>query len=81
VGPDCPAEENVSVTVHGETLTFTNGSLKQFTQPFYPAPDGLFGDTNEGGTIVHYHDRRVGDGMDADVTYPPCEHHWHLKKE
>jgi hypothetical protein len=39
-GPDCPAEDDVSVTIHGGTLTFTNSALKKFTQPFYPGPDG-----------------------------------------
>jgi hypothetical protein len=33
-GLDCPAEDVVSVTIHGETLTFTNSALKKFTQPF-----------------------------------------------
>jgi hypothetical protein len=86
-GPDCPAEDNVSVTIHGETLTFTNSALKKFTQPFYPGPDGSFGQTytDAGGAIVHYHGRIIGDVMDADVTNyatnPPCEYHWHLKKE
>src|SRR5262249_29721598 len=85
--PTCPAKEDVSVTIHGETLTFTNGALKKFTQPFYPGSDGSFGETytGEGGGIVRYHGRIVGNVMDADVsnyaTDPPCEHHWHLKKE
>ena len=55
------------------------------TEPFYPEPDGSFGQTytDEGGDIVHYHGRIIGDVMDADVTNnnPPCEYHWHLKKE
>ena len=82
-GPNCPAEDNVSVTIHGETLTFTNSALKNFTEPFYPGPDGSFGQTytDEGGAVVRYHGRIIGDVMDADVTNPPCEYHWHLKKE
>jgi hypothetical protein len=24
--------------------------------------------------------RITGDVLDADVSNPPCEHHWHLKK-
>src|SRR5438067_1398260 len=69
-GPNCPAEDNVSVTIHGETLTFTNSALKKFTQPFDPGPDGSFGQTytDAGGAIVHYHGRIIGDVMDADVT-------------
>jgi hypothetical protein len=36
--PTCPAEEDVSVTVHGETLRFANGVLKGVTQLFIPLP-------------------------------------------
>jgi hypothetical protein len=85
--PTCPAEDDVSITINGETLSFTNSNLKQFTQPFSPAPDGSFGQTytDAGGAVVHYHGRIVGSVIEADVadyaTNPPCEHHWHLKKE
>ena len=80
--PTCPAEEDVSATIHGETLTFTNSALKEFTMPFYPGQDGSFGETytGEGGTTVHYKGRVIGDVIDADVTNPTCEHHRHLKK-
>ena len=80
----CPAAvDDVSVTIHGETLTFTNRALKKYTMPFDPGPDGSFGQTytDEGGRAVHYHGRIVGDVIDADVTNPPCDYHWHLKKE
>src|SRR6516162_1692729 len=52
----CPAEDDVSVSIHGETLTFTNSVQKKITQPFDPGPDGSFGQTytDEGGTTVHY---------------------------
>ena len=82
-GPGCPAEDDVSVTIHGETLTFTDSALKKFTESFYPAPDGSFGETftGEGGHAVHHHGRIVGDVIDADVENPPCEYHWHLKKQ
>src|SRR5215472_16364968 len=78
-GPTCPPEDNVSVTIQGETLTFTNSVLKKFIQPFYPGQDGSFGQTytDAGGTVVHYHGRIVGDVMDVDVdviTNPTCEH-------
>src|SRR5215469_9384079 len=65
-GPTCPAEEDVSATVHGETLTFTNSVLKKFTMPFYPGSDGSFGEihTGEGGD-VHYHGRIIGDVIDV----------------
>jgi hypothetical protein len=81
-GPECPAEDNVSVTIKGETLTFTNSTLKEFIMPFYPDQDGLFGQihTGEGGTDVHYRGRVIGDVIEADVTNPSCEYHWHLKK-
>src|SRR5215467_1900967 len=82
-GSDCPAEDDVSVTIHGETLTFTNSVLKKFIQPFYPGRDGSFGQTytDAGGRAVHYHGRIVQDVIDADAENPPCEYHWHLKKQ
>ena len=82
-GPGCPPEDDVSVTIHGEMLTFTNSALKKFTQPFFPRGDGSFGETftDEGGRTVHYHGRIVGDIIDADAENPPCEYHWHLKKQ
>ena len=82
-GSDCPAEDDVSVTIHGEMLTFTNSVLKKFTEPFYPGPDGSFGQTytDVGGRAVHYHGRIVGDVIDANAENPPCEYHWHLTKQ
>jgi hypothetical protein len=82
VSPDCPAKDNVSVTIKGETLRFTDSTLKEFTMPFYPHKDGSFGQihTGEGGTNVHYRGRVIGDIIEADVTNPRCEYHWHLKK-
>jgi hypothetical protein len=81
--PNCPAEDDVSVTIQGETLTFTNSALKNYTMPFDPGKGGSFGQTHvdEGGAVVHYHGRIVGDVIEADVQNPPCEYHWHLKKE
>ena len=78
----CPAEDDISVTITGETLTFTNSALKKYLMPFDPGPDGSFGQTHTdvGGAVVHYHGRIVGDLMEADVENPPCEYHWHLKK-
>ena len=86
-GPGCPAKDDVSVAIHGKTLTFTNSALKQYNMPFYPSLNGSFGQTHTdvGGDAVEYHGRIVGDIMDADVTNygtnPPCEYHWHLKKQ
>ena len=81
--PTCPAEGDVSVTIHGETLRFTNGLLKDFTEPFYPSFDGSFGQTyaDAGGAVVHYHGRIVEDIIEADVDDPPCGYHWRLKKD
>jgi hypothetical protein len=83
VSPSCPAEDDVSVTIQGETLTFTNSALKNYIMPFDPGRDGSFGETHfdAGGAVVHYHGRIVGDVIEADVENPPCEYHWHLKKE
>jgi hypothetical protein len=82
-GPTCPVEESVSVTIHGETLTFTNSILKKFTIAFYPNRDGSFGQiyVDEGGHTVNIKGRVTGDVIEADVTNPPCEHHWHMQKE
>jgi len=82
----CPAEGKVSITIHGETLTFTDRVVKQFTEPFYPGRDGSFGETytSVGGDTVDYHGRIVGDIIDVDVSnyaIAPCEYHWHLKKK
>jgi hypothetical protein len=81
-GLNYPVEDDVSVTIKDETLTFTNSTLKDFTMPFYPDQDGSFGQihTGGGGTDVHYSGRVIGDIIEADVTNPPCEYHWHLKK-
>jgi hypothetical protein len=82
-GPTCPAQDDVSVTIHGETLTFTNSALKKFGMAFYPRQDGSFGSTytDEGGAVVSIRGRIAGDVIDADVHNPPCEHHWHLNKQ
>jgi len=86
-GPTCPAEEDVSVTIHGKTMSFTDSALKKFAIGFYPSQDGSFGETyqGEGGDTVNIRGRIIGDDIEADVTDyatdPPCEHHWHLKKE
>ena len=78
----CPAEDDVSVTITGETMTFTNSALKNYTMPFDPGPDGSFGETHidQGGAVFHYHGRIIGDVMDVDADNHDCEYHWHLKK-
>jgi hypothetical protein len=81
-GPTCPTEEDVSVTIHGATLTFTNSALRNFAMGFVPHPDGSFGEiyTDIGGASVLIRGRIVGDVLDADVSDGPCEHHWHLTR-
>jgi hypothetical protein len=83
---ECPAKDNVSVTIHGNALTFTNSELKRFTMPFHPDQDGSFGETytDEGGTTVHYRGRIVGDVIEATIDNfgtPDCEYKWRLKKD
>jgi hypothetical protein len=83
VSTTCPAKDDVSVTIQGETLTFTNSALKNYLMPFFPDRNGSFGQTHvdAGGAVVHYHGRIVGDVIEADIEDPPCEYHWHLKKQ
>jgi hypothetical protein len=82
-GPNCPAEDDVSVTIYGETLSFTNSALGNFAMGFNPRQDGSFHSTytGEGDATVDIRGRVIGDVIEADVTNPPCEHHWNLKKE
>ena len=79
----CAAVDDVSVTIHDETLTFTNSALKKFVMGFYVRQDGSFDQihTDVDGDTVHVVGRITGDVIDADVTNPPCEYHWHLKKK
>ena len=83
----CPAKGHVSVTIHGDTLTFTKDALQGFIEPFFPSPDGSFGQTyynGDAGSTVNYHGRIVGGVMDIDfINYAiaPCKYHWHLTKK
>ena len=79
--PTCPAEDDVSVTITGETLTITHSRLKNYVMPFDPGPDGSFGQTHiEGDAVYHYHGRIIGDVMDGDTDNFDCEYHWHLTR-
>jgi len=79
--PTCPVEDDVSVTIHGETLTFTNNVLTKFTIYFDPRQDGSFDQiTDQGGIAARIKGRITGDVIEADVNNRPCEHHWSLKK-
>jgi hypothetical protein len=82
----CPAKEDASVTIQGETLTFTTSKRQNYIVPFDPHQDGAFGETRNdaSGATVWYHGQITGDLIEVDVenyvTNPPCEYHWHLKK-
>jgi hypothetical protein len=82
-GPDCPADDNVSPNIHGAVLSFTNRALRNFGIGFYPQRDRSFHltYTDNRGDIVNILRHVNGDIIEADVTNPPCEYHWHLKKE
>ena len=81
--PSCSVEQDVSVTIHGETLSFTNSALRNFVIGFYPEQDGSFHQisADKGGATVNILGRVIGDGIEADITNPPCEYHWNLQKE
>jgi hypothetical protein len=81
-GLACPADEDVTVRIRGKTLTFTNSRLKNFTIAFYVRQDGSFRQSHvhSQGAYVNIKGRVVGGLIEADVTDPPCEHHWHLEK-
>jgi hypothetical protein len=78
--PPCAAEEGVSVTISGETLTFTNSKLQNAGLGFEPHQDGSFSTIYQGVETVLIEGRIVGDVLDADVSDSSCSHHWHLKK-
>jgi len=84
-GPRCPAEDDVSVTIHGGILSFTNSVLQNFGVGFDPGQDGSFHMTytGEGDTTVDMRGRISGKVIEADVNNfsTSCEYHWHLKKE
>jgi hypothetical protein len=81
----CPGQDDVSVTILGNTLKVTNSALRDFVLSFNPHPDGSFNQIYQdtGGTAVLIKGRVIGDILDADVTNEgsPCKHHWHLTKE
>jgi len=78
----CAAEENVSVTIKGETLTFTHSTLKNYVMPFDPDQDGSFGENHfdVDGATGSYHGRITEGIIEADAKNPNCEYHWHLTK-
>jgi len=80
--PNCPAEDDVSVTIHGEVLTFTNSAYKNVSLGFYPRPDGSFHQTftGAGGSTSDIVGLIIGDVIEADVNNPPCKYRWHVEK-
>ena len=44
----CPAEDDVSVTIRGEALTFTNSRHHNYSMGFEPHPDGSFNEISAG---------------------------------
>jgi len=81
--PSCSVEQDVSVTIHSETLTFTDSNLCNFVLSFYPRQDESFGDiyVDAGDATVNIRGRVIGDIIEADVDNPPCGYHWHLTRE
>ena len=81
-GPLCrPAEDDVSVSIHSEALTFTNGALKKFVIGFFPRQDGSFDQIGTAdGDTVHILGRITGDVIEADVNNPPLRVSLDLKK-
>ena len=86
-GPDqlCPAQEDVTASIQGKLLTFSNSKLQNFQIGIDPTPDGSFGDVypdNEGNS-VNIEGRITGGTLDADATNysTKCKHHWHLTKK
>jgi hypothetical protein len=79
----CPAEENVSVIIQGDVLSFTDSALMNYGLPFNPEPDGTFtvDHVDESGVLMEIQGRVVGGVLDADVNDPPCEYHWSLEKK
>jgi hypothetical protein len=71
------------VTIHDHVLTFSNDALKNYSMGFDPRPDRTFANAHVdvGGDIVTIRGRIAAGVLDADVTNPPCEHHWRLEKQ
>ena len=78
----CPtAEGDVSITIRGEVLTLTGGTLRNFLMGFDPHPDGSFNEivAGGGGGFV-FKGSVVGDAIEADIVDRDCAYHWRLKR-
>jgi hypothetical protein len=71
---DCPADENVSVTINGDVLTFINSQLQNYAIGFYPKADGTFTITHvdADGNSSEIKGRVDGGVIAADVDTPPA---------
>jgi hypothetical protein len=82
--PFCAGQENVTVTITGSTLKFTNSEWRDMPMRFNPRPNGAFGGSFEdpGGHVVDVSGEATGTAIDADVLNygNGCGHHWHLEK-
>ena len=78
-----PTDESVSVIIHGGVLIFTNSQLQNYAIAADIQPDGTFTDTHVdiGGDVVEIQGRITGGVLNADVSNPPCQHHWRLEKK
>jgi hypothetical protein len=79
----CLAEEDISVVIRGESLTFSSNEFRKFAMGFYPRADGSFNQSHVHveGAYVTIRGLVTGDIIQADVINPPCEYHWSLKKK
>ena len=79
---NCEPSDDVSVTIQGGAVTFTNSVLRDFSITFNLHQDGSFGLVSAviAGNAVQIRGRIVGDVLEADVSNGPCEHHWRLTK-
>ena len=82
----CPAEDDISVTINGTTLKFTNSRYQDYDLDLEPDKDGSFDKTTIAeGTIVLIKGRITGGTLDADVqnfaSDNKCKYHWHLTKQ
>lgn len=80
----CPAEDDVTVTIKGSILRFTNSALQDFDITLEPGSDGSFAQTSvRGGATVSIRGRITAGTIDADIVNfaNRCKHHWHLTKQ
>jgi hypothetical protein len=82
----CPAEEDLSVTIKGTALTLTDSRFRDFNIMLAVNKDGSLDKTVIAeGSMAVIKGRITGDTLDADVqdfaTEHNCKYHWHLTKQ